>query len=74
MAALMIKSIPEDLHKKLKEEARIHHRSMNRHIVAILEEKLGGLGRPGLPAPLKLRKQIKGDWVTRAIRRMRDAK
>ena len=74
MAALMIKSIPEEIHRKLKEEARIHHRSMNRHVIAILEEKLGGALNPALPAPVKLKKPIKGDWVTRAIRGIRDGK
>ena len=40
MAALNIKSIPEDLYRELKVSAGIHHRSINSEVIAILEPVL----------------------------------
>ncbi|MCK5200022.1 MAG: Arc family DNA-binding protein [Spirochaetales bacterium] len=40
MAALNIKSIPENLYKELKKSAKIHHRSINSEVIAILEPVL----------------------------------
>ena len=37
MAALNIKSIPEDLYRELKNAAKTHHRSINSEVIAILE-------------------------------------
>ena len=37
MAALNIKSIPEDLYQELKNAAKIHHRSINSEVIASLE-------------------------------------
>jgi antitoxin FitA len=40
MAALNIKSIPEDLYAELKKSAKTHHRSINSEVIAILEPVL----------------------------------
>ncbi len=40
MAALNIKSIPEDLYDELKKSAKLHHRSINSEVIAILEQVL----------------------------------
>ena len=40
MAALNIKSIPEDLYRELKNAAKMHHRSINSEVIAILEPVL----------------------------------
>ena len=40
MAALNIKSIPEDLYRELKNAAKTHHRSINSEVIAILEPVL----------------------------------
>ena len=40
MAALNIKSIPEDLYLELKNAAITHHRSINSEVIAILEPVL----------------------------------
>lgn len=37
MASLLVKNIPMSLHKKLKELALQHHRSMNKEVVVLLE-------------------------------------
>ena len=40
MATLTIKNVPRDLHKRLKESAEQHHRSVNGEVIACLERML----------------------------------
>lgn len=40
MPSLMIRNLPMEIHRKLKEYAARHHRSMTRQAVAILESAL----------------------------------
>ena len=40
MAALLIKSFPTDLHRRLKQLAVAHHRSMTQEVLVLLEESL----------------------------------
>ncbi|MFV1980246.1 MAG: Arc family DNA-binding protein [Rhodothermia bacterium] len=49
MASLLIKDVPSILHRKLKDRAVRHHRSMNKEVIAILEATLETGHRPGLP-------------------------
>ncbi len=37
MITITLKNIPDDLHRRLKERARRHHRSLNSEILAALE-------------------------------------
>lgn len=37
MATLLIRDLPPDLHQWLRDEAQAHHRSANRHTIALLE-------------------------------------
>jgi plasmid stability protein len=37
MSTVTLKGLPEKLHRQLKARARIHHRSMNSEIIALLE-------------------------------------
>lgn len=37
---ITIKNIPEEIYKKLKESAKLHHRSMNGEIIYCLEKML----------------------------------
>jgi plasmid stability protein len=37
---LLIKNMPEELHKKLKEQAKKHRRSMTQEAITILEQEL----------------------------------
>jgi Arc-like DNA binding domain len=53
MASLLIKDLPKPLHKKLKELAAAHHRSMNREIISILEAAATRPRVGKLPPPLK---------------------
>jgi plasmid stability protein len=40
MPALVIKNLPPDLHRRLKEDAAQHHRSMTQEAVHILDQAL----------------------------------
>ena len=75
MSGLLIKDFPPELHRKLKEEAARHHRSMTRQALALLEQALSGPARNAadlLPKPLKAAKQIAPDDVVSVIRKSRD--
>ena len=66
MPSLLLKNVPEDLRKKLKEEAELHHRSMNKEAVALLEQALYRPRIATLPPPVKTRTRLTADWVTKA--------
>lgn len=50
MPGFVIKDLPRELHRKLKEQAARHHRSMTKEVLAVLEHALGG-GAPRAKAP-----------------------
>lgn len=55
MSTLVIKNLPEDLHRRLKEQAERNHRSMNKEVVRLIEASIDGAPRfVDLPPPLKL--------------------
>ena len=37
MATLTLKNVPDDLHRRLKDRARRHHRSLNREAIRLLQ-------------------------------------
>lgn len=77
MSGLLIKDFPPELHRKLKEEAVRHHRSMTRQALALLEQALSAPARNAadlLPKPLKLATQLDSDDVVAVIREGRDAR
>lgn len=58
MAALIIKNFPEALHVRLKEQARLHHRSMAKETIAVLEAALAPSPSRELPPPVKVTRPI----------------
>jgi plasmid stability protein len=42
MKTLSIKNVPDRIHRRLKERARSHHRSLNGELLALLEKALDG--------------------------------
>ena len=40
MPALVIKKLPPEIHRRLKEDAELHHRSMTQEAVHILDQAL----------------------------------
>jgi len=45
MVSITLKDIPESLHRTLKQRARIHHRSLNKEVLATIEGALNGAMR-----------------------------
>lgn len=76
MAGLLIKDFPPELHRRLREEAVRHHRSMTRQALALLEQALTAPARDAadlLPDPLKPLKPVAPGDVVAVIRRSRDS-
>jgi plasmid stability protein len=42
MVSITLKDIPEALHRTLKQRARLHHRSLNKEVLATIEGALHG--------------------------------
>ena len=76
MSGLLIKDFPPELHRKLKDEAARHHRSMTRQALALLEQALSSAARNAaetLPKPLKPAKRVNVKNVVAVIRKGRDS-
>jgi len=72
MPGVIIRDLPPVLHRRLKQEAACHHRSMNGEIIAILEKELGAVQPVNLPPPVKSKKNVDPQWIVRVIREARD--
>jgi plasmid stability protein len=68
MSSLLIKNIPENLRKKLKEQAELNHRSMNKQVVSILEQALDKQSVRKFPQPVKLKFRVTNEWINKAKR------
>ncbi len=74
MAALLIKNMPPPLHERLRQRAAVHHRSMNREVISILERELDRPAVTEWPPPIKTLKPISGEEIVQIIRDARDGK
>lgn len=73
MAGLVIKQLPENLHRRLKEQAARNHRSMTKEVIALLERGLELEEEiKELPAPYQGRFRLTDDFVDRAKREGRE--
>lgn len=66
MASILIKDIPADLHQRLREAALRDHRSLNKEVIALLEEALKPRSAE-LPPPIRAVFALTPDWLERAI-------
>ncbi len=71
MSALVIKNIPEALHRRLKEEASKHRRSMTQEVLIILEESLDVI-QVEFPRPVKGKTQLTQELLIKGIRQGRE--
>jgi plasmid stability protein len=75
MSALLIKNMPPPLRDRLRQCAAVHHRSMNREVIAILERELGRSTPAEAPPPVvTLDRPVSGEWIVQIIRDARDGK
>ncbi len=64
MATLTLKNVPEELHEKLRQQARRHRRSLNREVIDLLATAVGE--RPLTPGELRAfvaEQEAEGIWV-----------
>ena len=66
MPTLVIKQVPPELHRRLREEAERNHRSMNKQVIAILEETLGAPSPPDRVVPVKGKFGLTDRWLNEA--------
>lgn len=73
MPGFVIKDLPPELHRKLKEQAARHHRSMTKEVVALLEQAFGQAQRHAKFAPpFKGRFPVTDEFMDRAKREGRE--
>ncbi len=68
MPGFVIKDLPEELHRKLKEQAARHHRSMTKEVLAVLEQAFGAEA----PPPFRGRFALTGKFLDKARREGRE--
>ena len=66
MATLTLKSLPDDLHARLKERAARNRRSLNREAIACLEDALSvrSVGAAEVLESARLLRRDVGGWLT----------
>lgn len=73
MPGLVIKNLPPELHRKLKERAARHHRSMSKEVLHMLERSLDeGDRRENPPPPLSGRRPLTDEFLDKARREGRE--
>lgn len=73
MPGLVIKDLPPELHRKLREQAARHHRSMTKEVLAVLEAALGKEERlMEAPPPFKGQFALTDEFIDEARREGRE--
>jgi plasmid stability protein len=66
VSSLLLKDVPEELHSQLREQAKRHHRSMNKEAIAVLEAALAVRYPSELPPPVHVKKPLSAEMLTKA--------
>ena len=73
MPGFVIKDLPAKLHRKLKQRAARHHRSMTKEVLALLDRVLSEEDHPNeIPPPFKGRFALTDEFIDRARREGRE--
>ena len=72
MPSLMLRDLPEEVHKRLRDRANRHHRSMTKEAVSILERELLKTGPVKLPPVVAGAKPIPTQLIDEAIEEGRE--
>ena len=73
MPGLVIKDLPAKLHRKLKQQAARHHRSMTKEVLVVLERALSEETPPQeVPPPFKGRFALTDKFIAQARREGRE--
>ncbi len=73
MPAVLLKNVPPQLHRRLKQQAAQNRRSMAQETLLVLERALAipGAEAAELPAPVKSKRPLSDRWLKTAVRRGR---
>lgn len=74
MAALILRNLSDTLYNLLKQEAKLHKRSMNKQVISLLEQRLlppPNLRMKDFPKPVKPKLPIDDAFIQNAISRSR---
>lgn len=72
MPSLILRNLPEEVHKRLRDRARRNHRSMTKEAVSILEHELVSAGPVKLPSVVHVSQPIPTDVIDQAIEEGRE--
>jgi len=68
MPSLLLKDLPEEVHRWLKMEAGRNRRSMNQQAIVLFEERMRSFRPVRFPPPMRTRLPLTADFVHRARR------
>lgn len=68
MPDILIKKVPADVLRRLKEDAAKHRRSMEHHVLALIENSLEKSTKLDLPAPIKTAKPLTQTILSKGIK------
>ena len=66
MAALLIKSLPTEVHEWLKKEAERNRRSMTQQVIVLFEERMRKFRPLHFPVPFKTRTPLTAGFIDKA--------
>jgi len=66
MTALLIKDLPTDVHKWLKQEAERNRRSMTQQVIVLFEERMHKFRPIHFPPPVKLSEPLTAEFIDKA--------
>lgn len=72
MAAIVLKDVPDRLHRRLKERAERNRRSMAQEALTILEQAMHDVPPVVLPKPIKPLRKVTAAMVAAGIREGRE--
>jgi len=72
MPSLILRDLPDEVYKRLRNRARRHRRSMTKEAVSILERELLATGPVKLPPVVRAARPIPSDLIDEAIQEGRE--
>ena len=68
MPAIVIKDVPEQLHRRLREQAERNRRSMSQELLTIMEQALQPVPPLGRIKPIRTKRPFSHAWLLKAMR------
>ena len=68
MPAIVLKDVPADLHRRLRDQAERNRRSMSQELLTIMERALLPLPPLSPVKPVKTKRRFTNAWLQKAVR------